>query len=155
MCPGLALRAMPTIVEGSCAQTSCGKCGGIPRISHQSWKTDRVPLELRPLSERWRASPEEWRHRFWSDDGNRQLWVQYVPQLLPTYDGYSNAVQRADATRLLYMHLFGGAARGARRRDWRTVLTGRPSLAGVYADLDVAPCDRMWKSLQQVRRPVA
>ena len=45
------------------------------------------------------------------------------------YDGYPNPIQRADASRLVYMYLFGG----------------------VYADLDVAPCDGVWGWFERLR----
>ena len=92
----------------------------IPRVVHQSWRSRELPSTLRPMSESWSRLPG-WRHRLWTDDENRALWAQHFPELLDVYDGYTRPVQRADATRLLYMHLFGG----------------------VYADLDVAPCHGM------------
>ena len=57
-------------------------------------------------------------HRLWSDDANRQLFAAHVPELLSLYDGYTNAVERADVARLLYMHVFGG----------------------IYADIDLERC---------------
>ena len=91
--------------------------GGIPRLVHQSWRTRKLPSTLGPLSASWVQLPG-WRHRLWTDEENRALWAQHFPELLDVYDGYARPVQRADATRLLYMLVHGG----------------------VYADLDVAPC---------------
>lgn len=96
----------------------CAPAGAeIPRVVHQSWRSRELPSTLGPISESWSRLPG-WRHRLWTDEENRALWAQHFPELLDVYDGYTRPVQRADATRLLYMHLFGG----------------------VYADLDVAPC---------------
>ena len=100
-----------------CALSSCGACGGIAHVVHQSWMTAQLPGALEPLSARWRrAGPSGWDHRLWTDEANRALWAAHFPDLLPIYDGYPTPVQRADVTRLLYMHVHGG----------------------VYADLDVA-----------------
>lgn len=91
----------------------------IPRLLHQSWKDGRLLPAHRCLSKRWRTTlPRTWRRGVWSDAANRQLWQRHMPDLLPMYDGYRHPVQRADATRLLYMHAFGG----------------------VYSDLDLSPC---------------
>ena len=114
-----------------CALSDCGACGGIAHVVHQSWMTAQLPGELEPLSARWRrAGPSGWDHRLWTDDANRALWAAHFPELLPVYDGYPTAVQRADVTRLLYMHVHGG----------------------VYADLDVAPCDSAWAALEQQKQ---
>ena len=61
----------------------------------------------------------------WKSDDVRALWAAHAPQLLSTFDGYPNAVQRADASRLLYMAKFGG----------------------LYADLDVTPCANLSRSI--------
>ena len=111
-----------------CALSDCGACGGIARVVHQSWVTRKLPDTLEPLSARWRlAGPPGWDHRLWTDEANRALWATHFPDMLPVYDGYPTAVQRADVTRLLYMHVHGG----------------------VYADLDVAPCNNVWAALER------
>ena len=96
------------------AATCPAATGPIPQIIHQSWRTHELPSTLRPLSASW-TQLSGWRHRLWTDDENRALWAAHFPELLDVYDGYARPVQRADATRLLYMHVHGG----------------------VYADLDI------------------
>ena len=71
-----------------------------------------------------------WLHRLWHTADTRHLWLAHCPSLLDVYDAYNATVQRADASRLLYMHVFGG----------------------VYADLDVAPCDALGRSFDSVNR---
>ena len=93
----------------------------VPPELHQSWYNRTLPTAVAPLVARWRAVLPHWKHRVWSDDDNRRLWKEHFPELLDLYDGYDVPIKRADATRLVYMAVFGG----------------------VYADLDVAPCDRM------------
>ena len=111
----------------------------LPRILHQSWRNHTsVPAVLRGGRALWRRRASRWEHMLWSDADNRQLWAAHYPSLLPLYDGYARSVERADATRLLYMAIFGG----------------------VYADLDVIPCrsvaralNRLWQPLLLVRDP--
>jgi mannosyltransferase OCH1-like enzyme len=67
-----------------------------------------------------------WRRRLYTDADNRALWLKHYPEGLPTYDAYTKGVERADATRLLYLHVFGG----------------------LYADLDVVPCASAERTLQ-------
>lgn len=112
-----------------CAETRCASCGGIARVVHQSWINSSVPAALLPLEERWKVAPTGWRHTLWTDESNRALWARHFPELLPMYDAYTVPVQRADASRMLYMYLFGG----------------------VYADLDVAPCDSVWTWLERAQ----
>ena len=92
----------------------------IPRIMHQSWVDNRtIPRVLAAQAARWRTVLPDWEYRLWTDEMNRVLWQDHFPELMAVYDNYSHPVMRADAARLLYMHVHGG----------------------VYADLDVAPCD--------------
>ena len=72
-----------------------------------------------------------WDYILWDDAANRKLWVEHFPLLLDVYDGYQSSIQRADATRLLYMHVYGG----------------------IYADLDVAPCDNLEGLLNSMDAP--
>ena len=98
----------------------------IPPILHQSWHSSSLPRPHHCLVARWReALPPRWQHRMWNASDNRQLWTEHFPQMLPVYDAYVHLVQKADATRLLYMHVHGG----------------------VYADLDSAPCDTVTATL--------
>ena len=111
-------------------QGHCEAPEAIPQRIHQSWPTHRVPSALQPLSARWKSAlscAPLWQHTLWTDDANRKLWQRYHPDLLPMYDGYTYPVQRADATRLLYMAVHGG----------------------VYADMDTCPCDGACDVLHQ------
>jgi hypothetical protein len=116
--------------------TICPREGStIPRILHQTWMApvgtnDSIPAQLGPLGARWKTALPQWEHRMWRRAENRQLWASAFPELLSMYDGYSHSVQRADAARLAYM--------------WRH--------GGVYADLDVSPCDVMGATVEALER---
>ena len=95
-------------------------------ILHQVWlppsntSSEALPKTLRPMVERWRTVlGSSWERRLWTPAQNRQLWRDHFPSYLALYDSYPHPVQRADASRLVYMFVYGG----------------------IYADLDVAPCN--------------
>lgn len=89
-------------------------------FAHQSWWTDTLPKPLGVFFDDWKEElrQSEWTRFLWTDESNRALWVREFPEMIDVYDDYAYAVERADATRLLYMHVYGG----------------------VYADVDVVPC---------------
>ena len=80
----------------------------IPHLIHQTWKSEIIPAEFQEFVASWRSFHPSWEFRLWSDEDNRHLVQQHYDWLLPTYDGYPFAVQRADMARILYMHQFGG-----------------------------------------------
>ena len=116
--------------------------GVLPKLLHQAWhapkaepttaKEHAVPRQLAPLVSQWGANlkPFQWTLHMWNSADARELWRSRMPRLLGLFDQYQLAVQRADASRLLLMHIFGG----------------------IYADLDVAPCIEFTRSLEALNR---
>ena len=112
----------------------------LAREVHQTWLTPlavanrssselQPPRLLTPMIARWRHALPRWTYRLWTTVDNRALWEVGASEHLHVYDGYRTSVQRADASRLLYMHVRGG----------------------VYADLDVTPCDSIANRLDWLR----
>jgi Anp1/Glycosyltransferase sugar-binding region containing DXD motif len=94
----------------------------IPKIIHQTWKTEAVPDRFRGMIASWRRRNPDWEYRFWTDAMLESLVAQHSPEFLPIYRNYPTGVQRSDAARYMILHKFGG----------------------VYADLDttcLAPLD--------------
>lgn len=89
----------------------------IPRILHQTWKTDGVPDRFAPLTAAWRAMHPDWSYRLWTDQDLHELVRSRFPDLLALYEGYDQAIKRADLGRYLILSAYGG----------------------VYADLDTRP----------------
>eukprot|EP00966_Prymnesium_polylepis_P001719 39520-Prymnesium_polylepis.1 len=113
----------------------CSSLAPPPRLLHQSWANASAPLILEGQAVRWRAVlGPRWRHRLWTDADNRALWAKHAPSMLPVYDRYAQPIERADATRLLYLAVEGG----------------------VYADLDIAPCEGTRRVLERLlqRQPL-
>lgn len=101
----------------------------IPRVVHQTWKTNvrgYLPAWAKFHSRTWEAKNPGWRHVLWSDDDITAHIAAHHPELVPASQEMQ-PVQRADLFR--YMILY--------------------DVGGVYADLDVAcvvPIDRWAKT---------
>lgn len=96
----------------------------IPRIIHQTWKTDRVPESFRSWRKSWTAFNPGWRTELWSDRRLLDFVAANYPDLLDLFCAFPHGVMRADAARYMLLHRFGG----------------------VYADIDtecLAPLDRL------------
>ncbi|BGP52649.1 hypothetical protein JCM8202v2_000205 [Rhodotorula sphaerocarpa] len=65
----------------------------IPKIIHATWKTDIVP---------------EREFKLWSDAASRVFIAEHYPWFLPTFDGYTYPIQRADVIRYFVLHHYGG-----------------------------------------------
>ncbi|MDX8439165.1 glycosyltransferase [Mesorhizobium australafricanum] len=94
----------------------------IPKILHQTWKTDTVPARYHAYAESWKRHNPDWTVMFWNDRTLLEFVASHYPDFLQTFCRYEHGVLRADAGRYLLLHHFGG----------------------VYADIDcecVAPFD--------------
>ncbi|KAI8609435.1 nucleotide-diphospho-sugar transferase [Chytriomyces sp. MP71] len=103
----------------------------IPKIIHQSWKTADVPKKHSDWVASWKIMNPGYEYILWTDDDNRNLVATHYPWFLKTYDAFNDPILRADASRLFYMHKYGG----------------------IYADLDfecLKPLDGLLKSHQAV-----
>lgn len=80
----------------------------IPHILHQSWKTSQVPESLKKYQQAWQQMHPDWTFYLWTDLDNREFVKKYYSWFLPIYDGYSEAIMRADAVRYLILDHFGG-----------------------------------------------
>lgn len=103
----------------------------IPRIIHQTWKTEKLPDNVVSFAQSWGRFNPSWRRILWTDRMLLSFVAEHYPQFLELYMRYPREVCRTDAARLMILHTFGG----------------------VYADIDaecVAPLD----SLEQESRLV-
>jgi mannosyltransferase OCH1-like enzyme len=80
----------------------------IPRIIHQTWRTDTVPEAFAGYVESWRANHPSWEYRLWNDKDNRKLVEAHYDWFLEQYDSYPLPIQRADAARYMILHQYGG-----------------------------------------------
>lgn len=82
----------------------------IPAIIHQSWKHAEVPADVYPHSwqQSWKTLHPGWRHVLWTDEDNRRLVETKYPEFLGFYNSLDVGIKKADFSRFLYMHAFGG-----------------------------------------------
>lgn len=80
----------------------------IPRILHQTWKTDTIPVKYQAWRESWERHNPGWQRILWSDRMLLDLVAAHYPDFLPVYCGYTEGIRRADAARYLLLHHFGG-----------------------------------------------
>jgi len=80
----------------------------IPKIIHQTWKSDRLPGRFRFFQNTWRRHHPTWEYRFYDDDACRQVVAEAFPGLLSMYDRCPHPVQRADIFRYLVVAREGG-----------------------------------------------
>ena len=80
----------------------------IPKLFHQSWKNSSLPENFEAWSQSCRTINSGWEHVLWTDDDNALMVEKYAPWFLETYNNLPEPIERADASRNLYMHIFGG-----------------------------------------------
>jgi hypothetical protein len=105
---------------------------GIPKLFHQSWKSDELPAKFKRWSAGCRKHHPDWEWVLWTDDDNLKLVQTYFPWLEETYNNLPGPIYRADFARNLYMYMFGG----------------------VYADLDTDCLRPTGEALEPFRIPV-
>lgn len=80
----------------------------IPKIIHQTWKTDKVPSEWMAFAQSWRRHHPDWQYKLWSNADGAEFVEQFYPHFSRTYFAYSRDIQRADAIRYLVIYHYGG-----------------------------------------------
>jgi mannosyltransferase OCH1-like enzyme len=102
---------------------------GIPKIIHQTWKTDRIPEAWQPWTRTWRVFHPDWQYRLWADEDNRRFVETHYPDFIETYEGFSYNIQRADAVRYLILYKLGGLYVDL---DFECLRPVNDLLAGIY-----------------------
>ncbi len=80
----------------------------IPRILHQTWKTNVVPDRFVEFQQSWRRHHPAWEYRLWSDAENQDLIEQEYPQFAEFYRRLPYPILRVEFVKLAYLHRFGG-----------------------------------------------
>ncbi|TFK75806.1 hypothetical protein BDN72DRAFT_831245 [Pluteus cervinus] len=89
--------------------SSHGQVEYIPRIIHQTWKSDILPPRWKDISQACRdMMPDYYEYMLWTDASSRDFIAAHYPWFLDTYDDYDYVIQRADAIRYFVLHHFGG-----------------------------------------------
>ena len=82
----------------------------IPRIIHQTWKTDQVPSRWnRTVESVQQHNANQFEYRLWTDEQMHQFVRQVEPDLYQhTFRTYSLDIQRVDAFRYVILYHLGG-----------------------------------------------
>lgn len=103
---------------------SVGEPRPIPRLLHQTWKTNVPPAELVPYIESWRVHNPGWGYKMWNDTAALSFLEEEYPWFHKHIENFKSGVEKADILRYFILYHFGG----------------------VYADLDME-CLRPWEPL--------
>jgi mannosyltransferase OCH1-like enzyme len=81
-----------------------------PKVIHQSWKTTDIPHQVYPAAwqDSWKSMHPGWEYRLWTDADNEELVRTHYPEFLEFFVNLDVGIKRADFSRFLYMHQFGG-----------------------------------------------
>jgi len=80
----------------------------IPRILHQTWKSEELPPTFKKWVSTWKERHPSWQHILWTDEMNRKFIATDFPWFLETYDAYETNIQRVDAARYFILYHYGG-----------------------------------------------
>ncbi|WVR03699.1 hypothetical protein IAU60_000694 [Kwoniella sp. DSM 27419] len=105
----------------------------IPRLIHQTWKSDHLPDKWQKAWKECREGMPDYEYMLWTDETSRDFIAKHYPAHLHMFDTYKYPIQRADSIRYFILHHFGGVYMdldiGCRRRldpllqgDWEVIL---------------------------------
>ncbi|KAL4076086.1 glycosyltransferase family 32 protein [Scleroderma citrinum] len=80
----------------------------IPRILHQTWKSETLPPRWKGVSQACRDMMPDYEYMLWTDASSREFIADHYPWFLDTFDNYKFTIQRADAIRYFVLHHYGG-----------------------------------------------
>ncbi|KAI0702862.1 hypothetical protein BC835DRAFT_1263362 [Cytidiella melzeri] len=80
----------------------------IPRILHQTWKSETLPPKWTKISQHCRDIMPDYEYMLWTDASSREFIANEYPWFLDTFDGYTYPIQRADAIRYFVLYHYGG-----------------------------------------------
>ncbi|KAK0446464.1 glycosyltransferase family 32 protein [Desarmillaria tabescens] len=88
--------------------TEHGRVERVPRLLHQTAKTDILLEKWRSVSLQCRNLMPDYEYMLWTDESSRKFINEHYPWFLRTYDGYRFPIQRADVIRYFVLYHYGG-----------------------------------------------
>jgi mannosyltransferase OCH1-like enzyme len=80
----------------------------IPKIIHQTWKTNHLPDNFEKWSAEIKRLHPDWEYKLWTDEDNRDFIKENYSWFLDTYDNYDKNIKRVDAVRYFILYHYGG-----------------------------------------------
>ncbi|MFI5172241.1 MAG: glycosyltransferase family 32 protein [Chitinophagales bacterium] len=80
----------------------------IPKIIHQTWKTENIPGKFKPYQEKVRQLHPDWEYILWTDDEIDAYVKNEFPDFYPRFISFAKHIMRVDVIRYLIMYKLGG-----------------------------------------------
>lgn len=80
----------------------------IPKIIHQTYKNESIPQNWKAAQESCIDLHPDYKYILWTDAMSSDFIAKEYPWFLPTFAGYKNNIQRADAIRYFVLAHYGG-----------------------------------------------
>jgi len=80
----------------------------VPRIIHQTWKTESVPERFRPLVQSFLDNHPSWEYKLWTDLELSAFMEKEYPWFFPFWKSYPHHIQRVDSARYFILYHYGG-----------------------------------------------
>ena len=80
----------------------------IPKLIHQTWKTNEIPPKWQPFVDTVKALNPGWTYKLWTDRENDEFVKNEFPDFYEVFSGFSRNIMRADVIRYLIMIKLGG-----------------------------------------------
>jgi len=80
----------------------------IPKIIHQTWKTETIPERWKDAVDSCKTLHKGYRYILWTHQTMRKFVQKFYPDFYPTYRAYPHDIQRCDAFRYLVLYKYGG-----------------------------------------------
>jgi len=80
----------------------------IPKIIHQSYKSERIPRQYWDSVRSWRRRHPEYEYFLWTDEDIDRFIKQEYPEFFPLFQSYSHKLQKVDAVRYFILYHYGG-----------------------------------------------
>jgi mannosyltransferase OCH1-like enzyme len=80
----------------------------IPKIIHQTWKTQNVPDEWKNAVYSCKTINKGYKHIIWTHESMNKFVKKYYPDFYKMYKSYKYDIQRCDAFRYFVLYKYGG-----------------------------------------------
>jgi mannosyltransferase OCH1-like enzyme len=80
----------------------------IPKIIHQTWKTDKIPGKWKNYVKKVKSLHPDWEYKLWTDSDNEEFVKNAFPEFNNTYTQLSKNIMKADVIRYLILYKLGG-----------------------------------------------
>ncbi len=80
----------------------------IPKLIHQTWRTDNIPKKHQRFVYKVKELNPEWTYKLWTDEDNDEFVKSEFQEFYQVFTGFSRNIMRADVIRYLIMYRVGG-----------------------------------------------